>query len=55
MPDAYKCLVAFGRDENIVLVASVTGRFLRLTFDPDKKGPAELLSSSAFMEEDKQR
>lgn len=51
MPDAYKCLVAFGRDKNIVLVASVTGGFHKVAFNPDKKGPADLVSFFEFMAE----
>jgi len=50
LPDSSRCVVAFGKDPTTLLVASTTGAFHTLTFDPEKKGPCDDTSYTLFLE-----
>lgn len=52
LPDNNKCIVAFADQPATVLIASVTGAFHKVVFDPEKKGPCELSKYHVFMEEE---
>ncbi|KAH7616917.1 hypothetical protein Ndes2526B_g09024 [Nannochloris sp. 'desiccata'] len=52
LPDNSKCIVAFGNEPGIIFVASMTGAFHRVVFDPDRKGPCEQSGYNLFMEEE---
>ena len=52
LPDCYKTVVAFGKNGQTLLIASVTGAFHRISFSPDRKGSADQDWFSIFMEEE---
>ena len=52
LPDAHRCVVAFGREPTTLLIASTTGAFHRVSFDPENKGPCEAAAYSLFMDEE---
>ena len=52
LPDGHKCIVALGKEPGTVLLASVTGAFHQVAFDPDRKGPCQQISYTLFMEDE---
>jgi WD repeat-containing protein 45 len=52
LPDNHKCIVAFGSVAGTLFIASVTGVFHEVAFDPEKKGPCVQIKYKVFMEEE---
>ena len=50
LSDCHKTIVAFGKDGQTLLIASITGTFHRASFSLDKKGSADQDWFSIFME-----
>jgi hypothetical protein len=50
LPDGHRTVVAFGREPATLLVASLTGAFLRLGFDPGRAGACEVLAAANFID-----
>ena len=51
LPDNHKCIVAFGKEADTLLLASVTGALHRVAFDPEKKGTCEQIAYTLFMDD----
>jgi hypothetical protein len=51
LKDAHRTVVAFGQEPCTLLLASFTGAFHHLRFDPGTGGACEVLNYANFMEE----
>jgi len=53
IPDTGKTIVAFGTEENSIIVVSASGSFYKATFDPKKSGSeCEMKSHHKFIKTD---
>lgn len=50
LPDRHRCAVAFGRTPGTLLLASATGAFHQVAFDPEKEGPCAQVAYTLFID-----